>query len=71
VVTVKNLVQTRTPFAVRSQSTLLGWPADLEEGLVEWIHDNHAGPAYDSVQPLYVQVAVLRPPDSGQPSGAR
>jgi cytochrome P450 len=41
-VTVKTIAQIGTPFAVRSQSTRLGWPVDLEEGLVEWIQDNHA-----------------------------
>jgi cytochrome P450 len=41
-VTVKTIAQIGTPYAVRSQSTWLGWPADLEEELVAWIRDNHA-----------------------------
>src|SRR5680860_1550138 len=41
-VTVKTIAQIGTPFAVRSQSTWLGWPAGLEDELVEWIRDNHA-----------------------------
>lgn len=41
-VTVKTIAQIGTPFAVRSQSSWLGWPADLEDELVEWIRDNHA-----------------------------
>ncbi len=40
--TVKTIAQIGTPFAVRSQSAWLGWPADLEEELVKWIRDNHA-----------------------------
>lgn len=35
-VTVKATAQIGTPLAVRSQSTWLGWPADLEVELVEW-----------------------------------
>lgn len=31
-----------TRFAVRVQSTWLGWPADLEERLVAWVAENHA-----------------------------
>lgn len=41
-VTVKTIAQIGTPFAVRSQSSWLGWPADLEDELVEWIRDDHA-----------------------------
>jgi cytochrome P450 len=41
-VTVKTIASIGIPFAVRSQSTWLGWPSDLEEALVEWIRDNHA-----------------------------
>jgi cytochrome P450 len=39
--TVKTIASIGIPFAVRSQSTWLGWPADLEDALVEWIRDNH------------------------------
>lgn len=39
--TVKTIAQIGTPYAVRSQSTWLGWPANLEEQLIEWIRDNH------------------------------
>lgn len=41
-VTVKTIASIGIPFAVRSQSTWLGWPSDLEEELVSWIRDNHA-----------------------------
>ncbi|WP_246210300.1 cytochrome P450 [Nocardioides piscis] len=41
-VTVKTIASVGTPYAVRSQCTWLGWPADLEDRLVEWIRDNHA-----------------------------
>ena len=41
-VTVKTIASIGIPFAVRTQSTWLGWPADLEEELVEWIQVNHA-----------------------------
>jgi hypothetical protein len=41
-VTVKTIATIGTPYAVRSQSTWPGWPADLEDTLVAWIHDNHA-----------------------------
>jgi cytochrome P450 len=41
-VTVKTIASIGIPFAVRSQASWLGWPADLEEQLVEWIRDNHA-----------------------------
>lgn len=41
-VTVKTIASIGTPFAVRSQSTWLGWPRKLEERLVAWISDNHA-----------------------------
>lgn len=40
--TVKTIASIGTPFAVRSQSTWLGWPPELEEELVQWISDNHA-----------------------------
>jgi len=41
-VTVEAIASIGTPFAVRSQSTWLGWPSGLEDDLVAWIHDNHA-----------------------------
>ena len=41
-VTVKTIADIGTPYAVRSQSSWLGWPSDLEDELVEWIRDNHA-----------------------------
>lgn len=41
-VTVKTIAGIGVPFAVRSQSSWLGWPRDIEEDLVEWIRDNHA-----------------------------
>ncbi len=41
-VTVKTIAAIGIPYAVRSQSSWLGWPPDLEDELVEWIRDNHA-----------------------------
>lgn len=41
-VTVKTIASIGTPYAVRSQCAWLGWPAELEDQLVEWIGDNHA-----------------------------
>lgn len=41
-VTVKTIAGIGIPYAVRSQSTWLGWPPELEETLVDWIRDNHA-----------------------------
>lgn len=41
-VTVKTIASIGIPYAVRSQSSWLGWPPDLEDELVEWISDNHA-----------------------------
>jgi len=41
-VTVKTIASIGIPFAVRSQSTWLGWPPHLEDERVEWIQDNHA-----------------------------
>ena len=41
-VTVKTIASIGIPYAVRSQSSWLGWPPDLEDELVEWIRDNHA-----------------------------
>jgi cytochrome P450 len=40
--TVRTIGQIGVPYAVRSQSTWLGWPAKLEDGLVSWMQDNHA-----------------------------
>lgn len=40
--TVRIVGQVGVPYAVRSQSTWLGWPADLEDELVAWMQDNHA-----------------------------
>lgn len=40
--TVKTVAGIGVPYAVRSQSSWLGWPADLEEELVTWMRDNHA-----------------------------
>ncbi len=40
--TVKLITQLGVPYAVRTQTTWLGWPASLEEELVEWMSDNHA-----------------------------
>lgn len=39
---VKTIASIGVPFAVRSQSTWLGWPSELEQTLVEWVRDNHA-----------------------------
>lgn len=41
-VTVKTIGSIGVPYAVRSQSTWLGWPPDLEEELVEWMRENQA-----------------------------
>jgi cytochrome P450 len=41
-VTVETIASIGVPFAVRSQSSWLGWPLDLEQELVEWIQDNNA-----------------------------
>jgi cytochrome P450 len=41
-VTVETVAGIGIPFAVRSQSTWLGWPCDLEDQLVDWIRDHHA-----------------------------
>jgi len=46
-VTVKTIASIGIPFAVRSQSSWLGWPPDLEDELVEWIRDNHAATRSD------------------------
>ncbi|ABL81381.1 MULTISPECIES: cytochrome P450 [unclassified Nocardioides] len=41
-VTVKTIGGIGVPYAVRSQSSWLGWPAELEAELVAWLQDNHA-----------------------------
>lgn len=41
-VTVRTIAGIGVPYAVRSQSTWLGWPPELEDELVEWMRDNHA-----------------------------
>lgn len=41
-VTVKTIASIGIPYAVRAQTTWLGWPSDLEDHLVAWIGDNHA-----------------------------
>lgn len=41
-VTVKAVADLGVPSAVRTQSTWLGWPAELESELVRWMADNHA-----------------------------
>lgn len=38
--TVRTVLDIGTPFAVRTQSTWLGWPSDIEDELVAWIQDN-------------------------------
>jgi cytochrome P450 len=40
--TVDAIAEFGTPFAVRTQATWLGWPADIEEELVVWMADNFA-----------------------------
>lgn len=35
-------VEVGSRFAVRAQSTWLGWPVDLEQHLLDWMTDNHA-----------------------------
>ncbi len=39
-VTVRTILDIGTPFAVRVQSTWLGWPAEIERELVDWVTDN-------------------------------
>lgn len=41
-VTVRTIADIGTPYAVRSQSSWLGWPSELEDELVKWIWDNRA-----------------------------
>lgn len=40
--TVKTVGGVGVPYAVRAQSTWLGWPPELEDELVAWMQDNHA-----------------------------
>lgn len=40
--TVRTVSTVGVLFAVRAQSTWLGWPADLEDELVDWMRENHA-----------------------------
>lgn len=40
--TVDAIAAIGTPFAVRTQLTWLGWPADIEDDLVGWMADNFA-----------------------------
>lgn len=39
-VTVRTVLDIGTPFAVRVQSTWLGWPPEIEQELVDWVADN-------------------------------
>jgi cytochrome P450 len=41
-VAIDAVSQVGVRFAVRAQSTWLGWPADLEDRLVNWVAENHA-----------------------------
>ncbi len=41
-IAVDAVSQVGTRFAVRAQSAWLGWPADLEDRLVDWVAENHA-----------------------------
>ncbi|MCA0253045.1 MAG: cytochrome P450 [Actinobacteria bacterium] len=38
--TVRTVLDIGTPFAVRVQSTWLGWPSEIEQELVDWVADN-------------------------------
>ncbi len=40
--TLMTIADIGTPYAVRSQSTWLGWPSELEGDLVQWMQENHA-----------------------------
>lgn len=39
---VEAMGQIGVPFAIRSQCAWLGWPQDLEETLVSWMHENRS-----------------------------
>ena len=54
--TLMTIADVGTPYAVRSQSTWLGWPPELEDDLVEWMRDNHAASRSGS-RDLMVEVA--------------
>lgn len=41
-VAIDAVSQVGVRFAVRAQSTWLGWPAELEDRLVNWVAENHA-----------------------------
>lgn len=41
-VAIDAVSQVGVRFAVRAQSVWLGWPADLEDSLVDWVAENHA-----------------------------
>lgn len=38
--TVRTVLDIGTPYAVRTQSTWLGWPSEIEQELVDWVADN-------------------------------
>lgn len=38
--TVRTVLDIGTPFAVRTQSTWLGWPDEIEQELVDWVAEN-------------------------------
>ncbi len=38
--TVRTVLDIGTPYAVRVQSTWLGWPAEIEQELIDWVADN-------------------------------
>lgn len=38
--TVRTVLDIGTPYAVRAQSTWLGWPHDIEKELIAWVADN-------------------------------
>lgn len=38
--TVRTVLDIGTPYAVRTQSTWLGWPSDIEDELVTWVAEN-------------------------------
>ncbi len=39
-VTIRTVLDIGTPYAVRAQSTWLGWPTAIEQELVDWVADN-------------------------------
>ncbi len=52
--TVDAVDEIGTPFAVRTQSTWLGWPTDIEDELVQWVADNRAAVRQGDKQQLGV-----------------